>query len=152
MCLSFICDFWLLNIIILNSSELKCTQNIKLYHFVQTILSVYQFCPYHFVGTIWSATIFSGHRLKQLCIEAGTRGTPLTTFFHGEGEAFHTYLESTQNYNNFQFTTIIIAFWYKQQFKNKAKSTQKLTARFERTHGRIRGRFTGSNLPKMNVL
>src|SRR6218665_643625 len=43
MCLSFICDFWLLNII-LNSTELKCTQNIKLYHFVRI-----PFCPYHFV-------------------------------------------------------------------------------------------------------
>src|SRR6218665_471925 len=45
MCLSFICDFWLLNII-LKSTELKCTQNIKLYHFVHTILST---------------TILSGH-------------------------------------------------------------------------------------------
>ena len=48
---------------ILNSTELKCTQNIKLYHFVHTILSVpfcpipfcpytmlsIPFCPYHFV-------------------------------------------------------------------------------------------------------
>src|SRR6218665_2228017 len=62
MCLSFICDFWLLNII-LNSTELKCTQNLKLYHFVRTILSIpfcpipfcpytilsIPFCPYHFV-------------------------------------------------------------------------------------------------------
>src|SRR6218665_949039 len=62
MCLSFICDFWLLNII-LNSTELKCTQNLKLYHFVRTILSIpfcpipfcpytilsVPFCPYHFV-------------------------------------------------------------------------------------------------------
>jgi len=34
---------------ILNSTELKCTQSIKLYHFVRTILSVY-----HFVHTILS--------------------------------------------------------------------------------------------------
>src|SRR6218665_982807 len=48
---------------ILNSTELKCTQNIKLYHFVHTIVSVpfcpipfcpytilsIPFCPYHFV-------------------------------------------------------------------------------------------------------
>src|SRR6218665_2473728 len=48
---------------ILNSTELKCTQNIKLYHFVRTILSIpfcpipfcpytilsVPFCPYHFV-------------------------------------------------------------------------------------------------------
>src|SRR6218665_2503603 len=37
----------------LNSTELKGTQNIKLYHFVHTILSVpfcpIPFCPYHFV-------------------------------------------------------------------------------------------------------
>src|SRR6218665_1051901 len=37
---------------ILNSTELKCTQNIKFYHFVHTI----------FVRTILSATIVSGHR------------------------------------------------------------------------------------------
>src|SRR6218665_2288351 len=55
MCSSFICDFWLLNI--------KCLKNIKLYHFVRTILSIplcpipfcpytilsIPFCPYHFV-------------------------------------------------------------------------------------------------------
>src|SRR6218665_1400632 len=48
---------------ILNSTELKCTQNMKLYHFVRTILSIpfcpipfcpctilsIPFCPYHFV-------------------------------------------------------------------------------------------------------
>src|SRR6218665_961620 len=48
---------------ILNSTELKCTQNIKLYHFIRTILSIpfcpmpfcpytilsIPFCPYHFV-------------------------------------------------------------------------------------------------------
>jgi len=33
----------------LNSIELKCTQNIKLYHFVHTILSGYHFVQYHFV-------------------------------------------------------------------------------------------------------
>src|SRR6218665_531208 len=42
MCSSFICDFWLLNI--------KCLQNIKLYHFVRTTLSIplcpIPFCPY----------------------------------------------------------------------------------------------------------
>src|SRR6218665_1801733 len=46
MCLSFICNFWLLDII-LNSTELRCTQNIKLYHSVHTILSV-PFCPLPF--------------------------------------------------------------------------------------------------------
>src|SRR6218665_3902589 len=30
---------------ILNSTELQCTQNIKLYHFDRTILSI-PFCPY----------------------------------------------------------------------------------------------------------
>src|SRR6218665_1001670 len=48
---------------ILNSTELKCTKNIKLYHFVHSILSVpfcpmpfcpytilsIPFCPYHFI-------------------------------------------------------------------------------------------------------
>src|SRR6218665_1978897 len=38
---------------ILNSTELKATQNIKLYNFVHAILSVpfcpIPFCPYHFV-------------------------------------------------------------------------------------------------------
>src|SRR6218665_2636798 len=48
---------------ILNSTELQCTQNIKLYHFDRTILSIpfcpipfcpytilsIPFCPYHFV-------------------------------------------------------------------------------------------------------
>src|SRR6218665_2177733 len=58
---------------ILNSTELKYTQNMKLYRFVHTILSVYHFvqyhfvripfCPYHFVRTILSATILSGHPL-----------------------------------------------------------------------------------------
>src|SRR6218665_1778578 len=62
MCLSFIYNFWLQDIT-LNSTELKGTQNIKLYHFVHTILSVpfcpmpfcpytilsIPFCPYHFV-------------------------------------------------------------------------------------------------------
>src|SRR6218665_1338093 len=52
MCLSFSYDFWLLDII-LNSTELKGTQNIKLYHFVHIILSVpicpIPFCPYHVV-------------------------------------------------------------------------------------------------------
>src|SRR6218665_3287707 len=56
MCLSLICDFWLLNII------LKCSQHIKLYQFVHSIFSV-PFCPiyrptilsvYHFVHTILS--------------------------------------------------------------------------------------------------
>src|SRR6218665_856602 len=32
---------------ILNSTELKCIQNIKLYHFVRTILSI-PFCPIPF--------------------------------------------------------------------------------------------------------
>src|SRR6218665_1308741 len=42
--------------IILNSTELKFTQNIKLYHFVHTILSV-PFCPISFCPyTILSAT------------------------------------------------------------------------------------------------
>src|SRR6218665_2198925 len=69
----------------LNSTELKGTQNIKLYHFFHTILSnpilsVYHFvhtilsvpfcplpfCPYHFVRTILSATILSGHRYGLL--------------------------------------------------------------------------------------
>src|SRR6218665_3645643 len=62
MCSSVICDFLLLNII-LNSTNFKCSQNIKLYHFVRTILSIpfcpmpfcpctilsIPFCPYHFV-------------------------------------------------------------------------------------------------------
>src|SRR6218665_923371 len=65
MCLSFICDFWLLNII-LNSTELKCTQNITLYHFVHSIFSVpfcsIPLCPY----TILSATILSSHHLIQV--------------------------------------------------------------------------------------
>src|SRR6218665_447840 len=78
MCLSFICD--LVNKYILNSTELKSTQNIKLYHFVHAILSVpfcpipfcpctilsIPFCPYHFVRTILSATILSGH-LFEFC-------------------------------------------------------------------------------------
>ena len=60
----FIIYLWLLvTKYILNSTELKCTQNIKLYHFVRTILSIpfcpipfcpytilsIPFCPYHFV-------------------------------------------------------------------------------------------------------
>src|SRR6218665_1312078 len=70
MCLSFICDIWLLKII-LNSTELKCTQNIKLYllsiplcpyHFVQCHFVRIPFCLYHFVRTILSATILSGHQ------------------------------------------------------------------------------------------
>src|SRR6218665_2939639 len=67
---------------ILNSTNFKCSQNIKLYHFVRTILSIpfcpmpfcpctilsIPFCPYHFVcyhfvRTILSATILSGHHL-----------------------------------------------------------------------------------------
>jgi len=51
----------------LNSTELKCTQNTKLYHFVRTILSntilSIPFCPYHFVRTI-----LSGHPMKLLKI------------------------------------------------------------------------------------
>src|SRR6218665_158381 len=54
---------------ILNSPELKCTQTIKLYHFVRIPFCTYHFvqyryvsvsfCPYHFVRTILSAiTIF----------------------------------------------------------------------------------------------
>src|SRR6218665_2501446 len=64
MCSSFVCDFSLLHCkYILNSTEFKCLQNIKLYHFVRTILSIplcpipfcpytilsIPFCPYHFV-------------------------------------------------------------------------------------------------------
>src|SRR6218665_179249 len=71
MGLSFICDFLLLDII-LNSTELKGTQNIKLYNFVHTVLSVpfcpIPFCPYiilsiplKFVRTILSATILPCH-------------------------------------------------------------------------------------------
>jgi len=66
---------------ILNSTELKGTQNIKLNHFVHTILSVpfcpipfcpyailsISFCPYHFVSTILSATILSSHRPTVFC-------------------------------------------------------------------------------------
>src|SRR6218665_3927740 len=64
MCSSFVCDFSLLHCkYILDSTEFKCLQNIKLYHFVRTILSIplcpipfcpytilsIPFCPYHFV-------------------------------------------------------------------------------------------------------
>src|SRR6218665_1642983 len=38
----------------LNSTELKCTQNIKLYHFIHTILSNTILSVYHFVHTILS--------------------------------------------------------------------------------------------------
>src|SRR6218665_1913854 len=64
MCLSFICNFWLLDII-LNSTELRCTQNIKLYHFVHTILSM-PFCPIPFCPyTILSIPFCPVTRLKQ---------------------------------------------------------------------------------------
>ena len=45
---------------ILNSTDFKCSQNIKLYHFVRSILSIpfcpMPFCPYHFVRYhfVWS--------------------------------------------------------------------------------------------------
>src|SRR6218665_2279415 len=55
MCLSFIYDFWLLDII-LNSTELKGMQNIKLYHFVHTILSV-PFCPLPFCPVTATCTL-----------------------------------------------------------------------------------------------
>src|SRR6218665_809625 len=51
---------------ILNSTELQCTQNIKLYHFDRTILSI-PFCPIPFCPyTILSRTIFSFHHFQSL--------------------------------------------------------------------------------------
>src|SRR6218665_3225341 len=45
---------------ILNSTELKCTQNIKLYHFVHTILSI-PFCPIPFCPCYFVRSILSSH-------------------------------------------------------------------------------------------
>ena len=51
--------FWTDGSHILNSTDFKCSQNIKLYHFVRTILSI-PFCPMPFCPyTILSATILS---------------------------------------------------------------------------------------------
>ena len=54
-----------------NSTELQCTQNIKLYHFDRTILSILfcpiPFCPIPFCPyTILSGTILSGHHFQSL--------------------------------------------------------------------------------------
>src|SRR6218665_1944100 len=67
---------------ILNSTELQCTQNIKLYHFDRTILTVpfcpipfcpytilsISFCPYHFVRTILSNTILSVYHFVHIIL------------------------------------------------------------------------------------
>ena len=58
---------------ILNSTELICTQNIKLYpfvqyHFVYTILSNTILSVYHFVRTILSATILFSHPSKEVIL------------------------------------------------------------------------------------
>src|SRR6218665_3209345 len=84
MCLTFIFDLWLLNII-LNSTELKCTQNIKLYHFVHTILSV-PFCPIPFcLYTILSVLFCPYHFVRYHFVRS-----PFHTY-----DVFHTYADAS---------------------------------------------------------
>ena len=65
VCLSLVCDCWLLNkyIIHLNYNLLK-----RLYHFVHTILSNTILSVYHFVQTIFFATILSGNPIYIMFI------------------------------------------------------------------------------------
>ena len=87
--LAFLCVFiiylwFLVTRHISNSTELKCTQNIKLYHFVHTILSNTILSVYHFVRSILSATILSGHHFRQWRSEQRDSLNLERTSFDGE--------------------------------------------------------------------
>src|SRR6218665_1783403 len=66
---------------ILNSTELKCTQNIKLYHFVHAILSVpfcpMPFCPYTILSVPFCPLPFCPVTDKSIVIKGRTPGIPL---------------------------------------------------------------------------
>ena len=100
---------------ILNSTDFKCLQNIKLYHFVRTILSIpfcpmpfcpytilsIPFCPYHFVryhfvrSPVWPIDKFTCSCRLALLSSITTFRFPRNFFSYLINQSFKWYLIPT---------------------------------------------------------